>query len=270
MASEGRYRRDFTLTEDPQVSFDKIYQHMITEGFEYLNYEGEQVFKKGKGFWTGPTFIKVQYTENQVRLEAWIKYAILPGVYVGEYGMEGFVGAAAKGPMKKAVAWIEASLGGAGNALPEGQSQIASYPQPVGQTTAAAGSDGSIPAGETVTKAEYRRKYAPAKFHKDIKGLCIGGYVLLGISTLVAVVSNPVALVDTVLLLVLVLMVHLRKSKGCAIGLLAYSIFNCIMGIIAYGTPAGYLWIILSIAMVVQFNKVDKQYKEAMSAGTGL
>lgn len=36
-------------------------------------------------------------------LEAWIKFAILPGVYVGEMGTKGFVGALPKQLLKERV-----------------------------------------------------------------------------------------------------------------------------------------------------------------------
>lgn len=39
-----------------------------------------------------------------------MKYALLPGVYVGELGLTGFVGAAVKGPLKRRVAQVEAMV----------------------------------------------------------------------------------------------------------------------------------------------------------------
>ena len=106
----ARYRKDFPLTISPDAIFQTVYQYLIFEGYEYLQYDHENVFKKGMGLMTGPTFLKLSFSEHTVRLEAWMKYALLPGVYVGEIGLTGFVGAAVKGPLKRRVAQIEAIL----------------------------------------------------------------------------------------------------------------------------------------------------------------
>lgn len=254
MGKENRYRREYPLREEPQANFDRIYRYLLSQGFKYMQFQGEQVFRRGNGWLTAPTFVKVVYTADTVRVEAWIKLALLPGIFVGEYGLEGKLGFAAKGPMKRAVAWLDQLLSG-----DAADSQAAA--------AAAGESAGTIlPQGGAVTPAQYRRDYAPQRFHKDVKSLCIAGYVLIGISTVSALVSNPVALVDSVLMLALVLMIHLRKSRSCVIGLLSYSIFNCVVGMILYGMPAGYLWIILSIALHAHFNQADKACREAEAA----
>lgn len=106
----ARYRKDFPLTTSPDAIFQTVYQYLIFEGYEYLQYDHENVFKKGHGLMTGPTFLKLSFSENAVRLEAWMKYALLPGVYVGEIGLTSFIGAAVKGPLKRRVAQIEEIL----------------------------------------------------------------------------------------------------------------------------------------------------------------
>ncbi len=106
----ARYCNDFLLNESPDSVFHAVQQYLLSEGYEYTQYENEPVFKKGKGVWTGPTFFKLSFYEGGVRLEAWMKYALLPGVYVGELGATGFVGAAAKGPLKRRIAQIETIL----------------------------------------------------------------------------------------------------------------------------------------------------------------
>lgn len=106
----ARYSKDFPLKTSPDAIFQTVYQYLITEGYEYIQYDHENVFKKGKGLMAGPTFLKLSFSESTVRLEAWMKYALLPGVYVGELGLTGFVGAAVKGPLKRRVARIETIL----------------------------------------------------------------------------------------------------------------------------------------------------------------
>lgn len=112
-----RHIQDFRLQEPAEQSFADIYQYMLSCGFKYLTYDGESLFKKGNGWLTAPTFVKVTYGPDKVRLEAWIKYAILPGVYAGEMGRDGFVGSAVKGKMNKCFAWISNRLGGQMTAL---------------------------------------------------------------------------------------------------------------------------------------------------------
>lgn len=103
----ARYINDIRFYGQVDKAFKKIWNDLTNSGFEYIKYDGESVFKKGIGIFTSPTFVKVTFNGGYVRVEAWIKYALLPGVYVGEFGMTGFVGAATKGTMKKAVAEVE-------------------------------------------------------------------------------------------------------------------------------------------------------------------
>ena len=107
----ARYINEISCLNPGEALFGEIHNYLFSEGYEYINYENEFVFKKGKGLMTGPTFIKVSFSPVSVRIEAWMKFAILPGVYAGELGLTGFVGAAVKGPLKKRVAYIENMIG---------------------------------------------------------------------------------------------------------------------------------------------------------------
>lgn len=102
-----RYIKDFFTTADFQTVSFSINQYLQNEGYEYLQYEGEYVYKKGNGILTNPSFFKFSYIGNSVRMETWMKYALFPGVYVGELGVDGFVGSAVKGPWKKRIAYLE-------------------------------------------------------------------------------------------------------------------------------------------------------------------
>lgn len=106
----ARYINDFQLSAPPDMIFNAIHSYLTSEGYTYMQYDNENVFKKGMGIMCGPSFIKVSFAPNAVRLEAWMKYALLPGVYVGEIGLTGFVGAAVKGPLKNRVAQIESMI----------------------------------------------------------------------------------------------------------------------------------------------------------------
>ena len=384
----ARYINMLPRCVEPEISFGVIRQHLIQEGFEYTVYDGENVFKKGNGWATAPTFIKITYTPNAVQLEAWVKYALLPGVFLGEYGMTGFVAAAGKGSMKRNVAWIEQYLysaaqgaqsapapaangkicPGCGAQLPatavfctscgkrlDGQEQPVAVPdsvasaqvkeappaydhyvemdddrtvrvfdippapsaaQPVqgaavqtapvqqaaqsvqsayaastvfcsgcgaqvpagtpfcrncGRPVGATGSGNNggfggpngttpIPVGQLVSKSDFRKNYAPAKFYKELKIISIIAYVLVGINVLLAFV-NPYILIDVALILGLTLGMHLGKSKGCAIGLLVYSCINTLLTL-AGGQLGGWWWILMSAYAIKIFADVDKQYKQ--------
>lgn len=99
--------KEYPFYGQPEALFNAVHQYLLSEGYEYRVYDNENVFKKGKGLASGPTFIKLSFGPNAVRLEAWLKFAALPGVYAGESDLDGFVGAAVKGPLKKRFAQIE-------------------------------------------------------------------------------------------------------------------------------------------------------------------
>lgn len=106
----ARYIKDFQINGNFQAIHSAINQYLQGEGYEYTNYDGENILKKGKGLMSNPSFFKFSYAGNQVRMETWMKYALLPGVYVGELGLDGIVGAAVKGPWKKRICQVESIL----------------------------------------------------------------------------------------------------------------------------------------------------------------
>lgn len=106
----ARYCNVLPFYGEPQTAFNQIYQMLTASGFQYVQYQNENVFQKGTGLLTGPTFVKVSFYGQFVQVEAWMKFALLPGVFVGELGMTGFVGFAVKGTMKNAVHQIESML----------------------------------------------------------------------------------------------------------------------------------------------------------------
>ena len=76
---------------------------LLKEGFQQVTHKNEIVWKKGKGLMVAPQFIKYQTIGGNVHLEAWLKYAILPGVYCGEMGLDGVMGFAVKKVLKDRV-----------------------------------------------------------------------------------------------------------------------------------------------------------------------
>lgn len=66
------------------------------EGFKYVNFKGENIWKKGTGALAAPRFIKLEFRNGQVHLEAWLRAVWLPGVYGKEMDFTGAWGFAVK------------------------------------------------------------------------------------------------------------------------------------------------------------------------------
>lgn len=99
------------LTDKPDETIAFIARDFLTkEGFAQQEYKGEVVWKKGHGLMTAPQFIKVTSEQGKLHLEAWIKFAWLPGVYSGEMDLSGFFGAVPKKMLKSRVDGLLALL----------------------------------------------------------------------------------------------------------------------------------------------------------------
>lgn len=115
---------------------------------------------------------------------------------------------------------------------------------------------------QSVSKKEFIAKYAPQALKKNIKTAAIVCYICVGISAVAALVllDNPLMLIDVVVYLALALGMHLGNSKICAILLLIFSVVECIISIVSFGTPSGWWLIIAAASAVSTFRKLDKEY----------
>ncbi|MBN1524934.1 MAG: hypothetical protein JW904_10645 [Spirochaetales bacterium] len=98
-----RYLNEITSTKSEKELNELIQSFMAKEGFVQTNYNGENVWKKGMGILTAPQFMTTEVKDKSVKLQAWIKFAILPGVYAGEMGITGFFAFAIKKMLKNRV-----------------------------------------------------------------------------------------------------------------------------------------------------------------------
>ena len=103
----GRYTNIFNFYGDPRPLMDAIGMFLTSEGYTYKIKNNEGFFQKGNGILMGPTFIKIQPSQGQVMVQAWMKYALLPGVYFGEIDLASPIGFAVKEPLKNRVSYIE-------------------------------------------------------------------------------------------------------------------------------------------------------------------
>jgi hypothetical protein len=106
----ARYVNDISTSKSETEQQEIIESFMKKEGFLKHRYKGEDVWKKGVGLLMAPQFIKTETGSGNVHIEAWIKYALLPGVYVGEMGTSGFFAIIPKGVLKKRVISLETAL----------------------------------------------------------------------------------------------------------------------------------------------------------------
>lgn len=106
----ARYKNTLIPTGDVNDIHNKIEKYLTSEGFKQMDYKGEQIWKKGIGLMLGPQFVKLTLQGTSIELEAWIRFALLPGIYVGEMGISGFVGLIPKKLLKKRVQQIESLL----------------------------------------------------------------------------------------------------------------------------------------------------------------
>lgn len=103
MAKRKRFETDFIINQPNEFVRFIVQDFFDKEGFTYTEYKGEYVWKKGNGWVTAPQFIKVDYLNGQIHIEAWLKTALLPGVYVGEMDLKGGYGILLKKELQKSV-----------------------------------------------------------------------------------------------------------------------------------------------------------------------
>ena len=88
--------------------------YLTQNGFKKKVKKGEEFWQKGNGWVAAPQYIKVSYELNEVSVEAWIRSALLPGVYGKEMDLDGAMGFAIKASLKKKVEKIENIIQGKG------------------------------------------------------------------------------------------------------------------------------------------------------------
>lgn len=102
----GRYQSSIRTDRDPDELADDIEDYLKGEGFSLID-EKENVWKKGMGLMLGPQYLSYEVQPGKLLLDAWIKFALLPGVYMGEMGIDGFFAFIPKSKLKARVRVIE-------------------------------------------------------------------------------------------------------------------------------------------------------------------
>ncbi len=130
----SRYVNTFNTNLTEQESAAIVQQYMLSEGFAFETYKtSEQVWKKGHGLLVAPQYIKVTHQQDRITVEAFLKWALLPGVYAGEMGLSGAMAAPVKATLRGRVNQLEQMLQQAAYYKSQ-QSQPAQQGQPVQQS----------------------------------------------------------------------------------------------------------------------------------------
>lgn len=84
MSKRKRFVTDFVINQPDEFVKFILEDFFSKEDFKYTEFKGEYVWKKGIGFLAAPQFIKVDYGNGKIHIEAWLK-----GVLGGEMGLTG-------------------------------------------------------------------------------------------------------------------------------------------------------------------------------------
>ena len=113
-----------------------------------------------------------------------------------------------------------------------------------------------------ISKSEFCRSYAPDKMRRNIRVSAILCYVSAAITAVFAILFNPFMFLDVIIVLVLGLLIHLKQSRVCAVLLLAYSLFNCVVMLLSSGQLSGWLIILAGVFAVLYTFQLEKAYQE--------
>ena len=119
-----------------------------------------------------------------------------------------------------------------------------------------------------MTKKEFWKNEAPQKIKSQILTAVTWGYISAALTVIYAVMVNPLMLIDVVFGLTLTIILHVAKSRICAVMLTIYFIYSKIVQISEGGSKGGYFLAIViiiaygaSVIGTFKYQKLWKQYK---------
>lgn len=68
---------------------EKTTEYLLAQGFKSVQYKGDTYYKKNGTWIDPPQYIKFGFKTGEMNIEAFIKFPLMPGVGVGEMGIEG-------------------------------------------------------------------------------------------------------------------------------------------------------------------------------------
>lgn len=120
-----------------------------------------------------------------------------------------------------------------------------------------------------ITKSEFCKTYALDATRKNIRASAILCYISAVVTGVLAILVNPLSLIDAAVLLVMGLVIQLKQSRVCAVILLAYSIFSCVITLVETGRFTGWLIILAGVFAVIYTFRLEKEY-QAFRGSRGL
>lgn len=101
----AKYTNTIPTSKPQVVLLDAIASYLKTNGFQLADAE-QNIWKKSSVF-ANPLFVRCQVQPQSLTVEAWLRFVLLPGVYLGEYDLEGMFLIVQKRQLKKYVEAIE-------------------------------------------------------------------------------------------------------------------------------------------------------------------
>lgn len=93
----SRYYGEIAVTGDKGRVAEAAHAYLEKEGFQYME---EGLWGKLYSITGGPHFIRLREEQGKVSVQAWIKIALLPRLWIGEMGIKGCYGFIAKRQMR--------------------------------------------------------------------------------------------------------------------------------------------------------------------------
>jgi hypothetical protein len=102
----SRYMNVVSSSKTPAELNQTVGSYLSAQGFRQID-PAQNIWKKGMGLLLGPHFVRFEAQPGCLRLEGWIKFALLPGVYIGEMGVDGLFAIIPKRQLKSKLMEIE-------------------------------------------------------------------------------------------------------------------------------------------------------------------
>ena len=117
------------------------------------------------------------------------------------------------------------------------------------------------PTPKVSTRKEFFESVCPAKIRKEINAAAIILYVCAAITAVVQVLAGALP-IDGIIIALLGLWIHLKKTKAAAIVAVVYAALSCIGNFVVSGSLGGWLILAAAIIALVYICKGDKLWKE--------
>ncbi len=263
----ARYISEYSLSKDADTVYNDITQILTDSGYDYVNYEYEDVFKKGNNILSAPCFIKVSLNDKVLKLEAWVASGIGIGVFYKELKPNR--------KLKKFIEEIESFIAQKeGECVSSEQVKRPNCEKIYPKTQ------------KPFNKKTFVKKYAAKSLVKEFTSSAIVFYVLSAISILLGAASKSISFCAVFIIIALLSVItHITKNTviaaitallGCfgailyvriiSLGFLEFIIYemelrtNVVFTVMLAAYFAA-MWIITAVSMLITAYKTNKYYK---------